>query len=799
MSTTDKKQNIEAIYPLSVSQQGLLFHSLSSQHDQGFLNFQCDLNGTIEPDLFERAWNKIVQRHAVLRTTIHWEKIEKPVQIVHKKKAMFLEVMDWEGIKQVDQEKQWVTLKKKNRSNGVDFMKGALLHVRLVKLASQTFRLLWTNHHLLLDGWSSNIILKEVLLCYEALRKGIEPSFEVLPSYKSYLRWIGQKRSEDAQEFWSNYFNGLERTYFFNEKSLQNEVENTAFKFGLTESETSALKEYAKRSKVTLNTVIQGIWALVLCRYFDSKDVIHGTTVSGRTSDFLNIDKLTGMFSKVHPVRNVIENDKELLTDWFAKIQKRQADRAAFEHLDLEQITSFVPKKVGRSLFDSLLIFENFPIVSSENGTVTVSNLESGITSTYPVTLGVLPGQELRMVLYVAEGNSNKIDGKWILKTFVDLIKLVLSQQGEATLSSVNESIAIYDLTQDLNELKKGSKSVTEYEAPRNENEKQLLEIWEETFQITRIGIHDNFFDLGGKSMLAVNLFTAINKKMGTKLYPTTLMEHATVASLAGVFSDKVENTDYKFLVPIRTKGNKEPLFCIHGGGAHVFFFNPLANAIEEDRPVYALQPSGIYDSSKMHGSIEAMAQDYSKEIRQVQPKGPYNLLVYCFSTAVGIEIALSLKKEGQETNMIIIDSLVDQENFANPARVWVRIKGFVNRVLRNPFKALKMGYANHVQEFLQGKRVDYFGTVDEKNLEKVKRNLIEIYNAYEWKNRYSGKISLLLTEKDDKSLNGYYLKNWEKIVDQKVEVIQIEGEHHQLFTEPVVRSMVVNIQKQLV
>jgi thioesterase domain-containing protein len=798
MSATDKKQNIEAIFPLNVTQEGLLFHSLTSTYDQGFLNFQCDLKGTIETDFFEKAWNKIVQRHGVLRTTIHWEKIEKPVQIVHKKKSVFLEALDWVDFKPEDQEKQWEALKKKNRSEGVDFTKGALLHVRLVKLKSQTYRLLWTNHHILLDGWSSNNILKEVLLCYEGLLIDAEPSFEVLPSHKSYLRWIGQKRDDEAQEFWSNYFTGLERAHLFKGISLHNELENTTFKQGLTELETTSLKEYAKNSKVTLNTVIQGLWSLVLCRYFDAKDIVHGTTVSGRTSDFPNMDAMTGMFSKVHPVRNAIENDNEPLTEWFAKIQKRQAGTSAFEHLDLDQILPFVPKGVGRSLFDSLLIFENFPIVSSENRTVTVSNLRSGITSTYPVTMGVLPGEELQIELYVAEGTANKIDGKWLLKTFVDLTKLIVSKR-EATFSSVTEAIAIYDSAEDLSEALAGSKLVTQYEAPRNENEQQLLQIWEEAFQTSGIGIHDNFFDLGGKSMLAVNLFTAINKKMGTKLYPTTLMEHPNVASLAGIFSSGVENTAFKYLVPIKSKGNKAPLFCIHGGGAHVFFFNPLANALEEDRPVYALQPSGIYDTTKMHKSIAAMAQDYAKEIRQVQPKGPYNILVYCFSTAVGIEMALSLKKDGQETNMIIIDSLVDQQNFKSPARVKVRIKGFLNRVLKNPIKALKMGYGNHVQEFLRGKRVDFFGTVDEKNLEKVKRNLIEIYNTYEWKNRYPGKMALLLTAKDDKTLNDIYLKNWEVIADQKVEVIPIEGDHHQLFAEPIVRSMAKSVQNQLV
>lgn len=795
MSEGINKQKIEAIFPLSTTQQGLLFHSLSSNFDQGFLNLQCDLRGSIDPDTLRKAWNLSIQRHAILRTTVHWEKIEKPVQIVHRKKEIDLELLDCSALTETEIDEHWESLKNQNREDGVDFTKGALLKVKIVQFGLEKYRLLWTNHHLLLDGWSSNIILKEVFSFYEALTSNVSTEMEPLPSYKSYLRWVSQKKPEDAKIFWTDYFSEFRKSHLFYPIKQGIKAESITIEKSLSEYDTDGLKKYAKQSKVTLNTVIQGIWSLVLCTYFDSNDVVHGTTVSGRTSDFVNMEMLTGMYSKVHPVRNFIDNDGEMLSDWFDKIQKRQTKTSSFEYLDLEDLIPYLDKDVRRPLFDSLLIFENYPVVDTSDRNVAVTNFKSGITSTYPITVTILPGSEMHLVITVSESvDNNKKKAEWLFLTFNNIVKSIISDVSKSVSSVISELEPFLKENNSLDGFL-SHQAISEYVAPRNETEKKVTEIWSEIFGINEIGINDNFFSLGGKSMLAVKLFAAINAKMGTKLYPTTLMEYPTIASLTKLLTTDV-NPVHKYVVPIQSKGGKHPLFCVHGGGAHVFFFNPLANAMSSGRPVYALQPQGIYDSSKMHRSIKEMAEDYADEIRKIQPKGPYNLLVYCFSTAVGIEMASSFKKAGQETNMIIIDSLIDQEDFTDPNRIKLRIKGFLSRVAKNPFKAIKMGYINHVEEFFKRKRVDFFGSEDERKLEKVKRNLIEIYNAYDWKKKYTGKIALLLTQKDDKTLNDVYIKLWEQISEREVKIVHIEGQHHQLFEEPFVVPMAQTIDE---
>lgn len=797
MTERKAKKDIASIYPLNQAQQSLLFHSLSSSKDQGFLNVQCDITGPINLTKFEEAWGFMVARHAVLRTTVHWKNLEKPLQVVHKKKSINLTLLDWSNENESHQDKNWVVLTHKNITDGVNFSKGALLDVKLIKFEDKKFRLLWANHHLLLDGWSSNIILKELFSCYEALVQNHEVKFEVLPSYKSYLKWLDAKEEATAKVFWSNYFKEFTGSRSFDNHNKIEQDDYVKLNGEFNSIETKTLKDYATENRLSLNTILQGIWSLTLCRFFNITDSVHGTTVSGRTIDFPNMEQLTGMFSKVHPVRNTLGDFKEPISKWFAENQKQQLAASAFEYLDIDEISSYVEKKVKKPLFDSLLIFENYPVVASNEASVTISNFKSGITSTYPVSMVLIPGDSLKLILIVSTSilEYEKVSA-WLLDNFLEILSLVISNR-ITDFSEINTQIPTFqrkEMSIDVVE-EVENHSITK---PRNEVEEALAQIWQDIFNIDEIGIHDNFFKLGGKSLLAVKLFVAINNRMGTKLYPTTLLEHPTIARLAKLFGEDHETNAYTYLVPIKTKGEKTPVFCIHGGGAQVYFFNPLANALPEDRPVYALQPAGDFEEAKLHKSIAEMAKDYADEIRMVQPNGPYNLLVYCFSTAVGIEIASILKADNQETKMVIVDSLIDQEDFSSPDRIKLRMLGFLSRIIKNPLRAIKLSYKNHLPAFITSKRIQYFGNESEKKLEIVKQNLIDIYNAYEWKQKFPGAISLLLTNKSDSKIINMYIDNWQKMSIKQIKTIPIEGEHHELFTEPRVIPLGKLVEREL-
>ena len=329
-------------------------------------------------------------------------------------------------------------------------------------------------------------------------------------------------------------------------------------------------------------------------------------------------------------------------------------------------------------------------------------------------------------------------------------------------------------------------KKETSYSAPKNQIELVLVEIWEHLFGINYISTTDSFFKLGGKSLLSVKMFTLIEEKFGIKLPPTTLLEFPSIQQLAKVIETKgsTQSVTWKYLVPIKTKGEKAPLFCIHAGGGHVFFYKSLADAIDAQRPVYALQPLGIFGEDNKHQSIQDMARDYANEISQVQPEGVLNIVVYCFSTAVGLEMASYLKSKGRETHLIVADTIAEHRLLLDKERLFIRTTAFLKRFFSNPFKALNTMIGYRILFYLKPIRIKLFGNEVEKNTENMRLHLVDLFNAYKWGTKIDN-VSLVLTEKGDKRYNNEIVRSWKPIVEREIQVETCKGNHNSFFDAP--------------
>ena len=315
-----------------------------------------------------------------------------------------------------------------------------------------------------------------------------------------------------------------------------------------------------------------------------------------------------------------------------------------------------------------------------------------------------------------------------------------------------------------------------------NEIESKLIKIWEEVLHFSPINTKDNFFEIGGDSILSIQII-AKARKAGIAISPNQLFDHQTIEDLANAIlsTEKKLDEETDYLVTLRKGGDKKPLFCIHSGGGHVFFYNHLTDHLKEGRPIYALQASGLNGNKKyMHNSIEEMSRDYLKTIRSIQPEGPYNILVYCFSTAVGNEMAIQLGKEEQETNIIVMDTMASPWVVNTKDRIGIRKKAFFKRFFRNPINAIYRFLADRTW-MIEPVRVKLFGKSHEKDLEKLKANLRKICVAYEWK-KHPGHASLILTKKQDESFQNLIVNSWEKLSKGGVSVTYTKGKHHTLF-----------------
>jgi len=332
-----------------------------------------------------------------------------------------------------------------------------------------------------------------------------------------------------------------------------------------------------------------------------------------------------------------------------------------------------------------------------------------------------------------------------------------------------------------------------------SEIESQLINIWEDVLNFSPVLPEDNFFEIGGDSILSIQII-AKARKLGIQLTANQFFEHQSIAKLGQKLSEKevkIEKENYDFLVPLREGGSKKPLFCIHSGGGHIVFYNLLAKYMKLDRSIYALEPIGLYGDKNMHTNVSEMTLDYMKAIRSVQSEGPYNILVYCFSVTVGNEMAIEFTKLGQKANIIVMDTMASPWHLNTSIRLKARIKSFVIRFAKNPFASIKYYFEDRMWR-IKPILVKYFGNENTKDLERLQENLRQVCLAYQFKPHH-GDISLILTKKPHKSLQEIIINSWKEISKGNLRLFYTEGNHRTLFKEPDIAFVSKKIEESIV
>ena len=342
-----------------------------------------------------------------------------------------------------------------------------------------------------------------------------------------------------------------------------------------------------------------------------------------------------------------------------------------------------------------------------------------------------------------------------------------------------------------------------EFIAPSSEIEQQLVTIWEEVLAIKPIGLQDNFFEIGGDSIHSIKVI-AKAQQAGIELAPHQLFEYQTIGELA-FFLEKttlttqdnsIEKSNWSSLVVLNKKGTRPPIFCIHSGGGHVFFYQPLAQLLKEDQPLYALQPAGLDGQQALHNSIEEMAAFYIEQLRSVQPKGPYHLLGTCFSNAVGLEMANQLKAAGEEIALLIfVDSGPAYLLGAAIRGERKTIQRFANFVKDKDWKGIQKKIRNRWIRTKQ-KALSPLENEQEKNIRLTINSLNKLYGYYTWK-PYDGKITFIRsTEFAYRKDKDTHIEQWTKLAKGGLEVHIVEGHHKTLFAEPEVQGLATVIHQ---
>ena len=324
-----------------------------------------------------------------------------------------------------------------------------------------------------------------------------------------------------------------------------------------------------------------------------------------------------------------------------------------------------------------------------------------------------------------------------------------------------------------------------------NEVQLELSKIWEHVLGVDLIDIHDNYFELGGTSLGALRLFSLIEQRFQRKLSPTVLISRPTISELSELISEGAAgDQEWSSIIPMKTSGTEKPLFCIHSGGAHVLFYQGLARHMDQSRPVYAIQPSGIDGNESYHESIPIMAAHYINEMKKVQPEGPYHLLGTCFGNAVGLEMAHQLKKMGERlTALYIIDSA--------PAYLQPPSPNGERRPVTRMLSMIKSGNWRGIVKKIKGRyiKLDKRITVDQRNeqqieLDEMIDSLNDLYTKYSWEPIDDNIVLIRSKEFSNRRDKTFHLEQWKKLALGNLETHEIEGHHLTLFDEPEVQGL---------
>jgi len=393
----DAYSPIADIYRVTSLQHGMLFHSLfTGDKDVYFARFRWRLSGQLDASAFAAAWQETINRHDSLRTSFHWEGFAEPVQIVHRDLQVSMREEDWTDKSEDEQQQALEAFLQSDETERFDFTAAPLMRLALIKLGDDDHHFIWSFHHAIVDGWSVPLVLKEVFAIYRAQLDNTATGLPQPKPFSDYIGWLNAQDANAAESFWRNSLAGFSAPTPLPAAITQQPAAGTQPEFTEITATIDAdiiarLRDAGQQSRLTLNTIVQGAWALLLSRYSGEDDVVFGATTSGRPAAMPGVESMIGLFLNTLPVRIAIEPDLKL-TDWLQQLQANQLDVRQYEHSSLVEIQGWSDVPRGTPMFESLLAFENYPEMETmwtDTDTVTIREVDGFDRTNFPLTLNV--------------------------------------------------------------------------------------------------------------------------------------------------------------------------------------------------------------------------------------------------------------------------------------------------------------------------------------------------------------------------------------------------------------------------
>jgi hypothetical protein len=436
----------EDLYALTPFQQGILFHVLDTPNAGVYLNQQrYTLRGDLDLEAFKKALQGVMDRHQILRTSFVLSAPSGPLQVVYRKLNLPWTMHDWSDMPRAEADERIQAFVQADFKQGFDLVRAPLMRITLIKIEPDLYEFVWSFHLLLMDGWSMQVILRELLALYHGLVAGKPANLPPPVLYRDFINWLQQQPEDQAEGYWRKTLAGFTTPtpLGYDRLPLPDVPEEPDFKEKivlLDEASSDQVRAFSLQQRLTLNTVIQGAWTLLLSSRSGMTDLLFGAAVSGRSAGIPRIDSAVGIFVNVVPTRVRVPAD-ERVASWLRGIQRQQAEARRFEFCSLVRVQSWSEVPRTQPLFESGIVFQNFPAMASapdeETGSVKVVGVHLIERNNIPMLLVVEPGARFhfRIVYMGSRFDDNTIDQ--VLENFQRIL-MELINNPDAPVASIS-------------------------------------------------------------------------------------------------------------------------------------------------------------------------------------------------------------------------------------------------------------------------------------------------------------------------------------------------------------------------
>jgi acyl-CoA synthetase (AMP-forming)/AMP-acid ligase II/thioesterase domain-containing protein/acyl carrier protein len=785
-----KRRLREEPLPLSFAQQRLWFLEQFRPGGTAYnIPIALRLSGPLDVDALRRAFEEVVRRHESLRTTFTLQQ-GPPLQIIHPPTGWELPVKELPAMPEADCESSVRELATWWARQPFNLEKGPLLRSDLLRLSANSHVLLLNLHHIISDGWSMGVLVRELTALYGAFSEGRpSPLPELSIQYGDFALWQRQWMTAEALrtqlDYWKKRLAGAPALWLPTDKprpALPSQRGQCYF-FKLPRTLISTLERLGQQQGATLYMVLLAAFKALLYRWSAQSDLCIGTPIANRTRP--QLEPLIGFFVNTLVMRTDLSGDPSFM-QLLERVKK--AALSAYTHQDVpfERLVEALGAERDPSrapLFQVMFALQNAPLqMPMLSGLrVEMMPLQTG-TSKFDLTLslmewaGEFEGQlEYSTDLFeesTIERLANHFHG--LLEALAADPTLRLSQYAMPPEAGMRQSF------EERASPQRSRLEVPEFVAPRTHLEQELAEIWREVLSAERIGVNDSFFTLGGSSLSSVLMLARVRERLGVEVSLEQFFAAPSLAALAACVEARAREAEPSEpgapLVLLERGGDGRPFFCVHPVSGDVSCYAELARRVGANRPFYGLQARDFEVDMRPSTSIEHLASLYLESVRRVQPAGPYLLGGWSMGGIIAFEMALQLEQQGERVELL---ALID----ANAHILGSRPPEESIDKLVNAFFTSELQQAP-ASERLQALR------------RRIERHLRAIWSYVP--RPYGGQLTLLRTHHTPEPFLREQDNGWRPLARGGVEVHELPGDHHSILRVPDVEALAQRLRESL-